>query len=744
MRLSRRTNTIILWITSLGLLLGMVITFTPSLGGGLSNLGQSGSQDGAAALLVNGEPISELDLARLRQQNHALSAIQTGQAATDIELMLLDSLIDQEVLRQAAASVRVSGGDVSREVNQFREQQGVDGRRNDDAYLRVIGNAGYDDQGFRDLLRGNLRLQRFQDGLIEGVEVTDAEAEAFYELNEARYRSEERVLARMIVVDDEALASELREQIEGGESFAEIASESSLERADRAGALGAPAGSTEPQPVGRAALPTAVANAAFAAGDGGLTEVVEVAGRYYLVEVDEVRSAEVRPFAEVVEQVREDALGVKQQQVVQEEIARLRDAAVVTVPEESFTVYDDAPVALVGDVEILSSDLVRATYSNPQIAQALNPQTAELVVELFKPNFLQQLIDLELAYQGAEELDVSFLGTREQVAQNALAYVTRDAEASDEEIAAAYEENLSRYTVPPSADATQVSFDSVDAAITFRTALLDGTLIDEAAEAAGGTIEELGVVGPGVLTEPLLDTVLFGTDGFEPLPESDREVSDVLVLTIEPETDPAETSHGQDASTDGDGPDDAPDAAPAVDDDGENSEDADADGAAGSDGDEASSDDSGTDAEDADGSEDADAATDGPDEALAVEIPLEERFVLLIAERTAERTLPLEDVRAQVESTVLAAERTDLRTAWLDELRERIEVEDLLNVFPEPPVDDEVAPADGDEGSNDGAEEGEDATPDDGDGDAPTADESADGDDGEAGPDDETSSDDGN
>ena len=36
MRLSRKTNTIILWVVSIGLLVGMIITFTPSLGG--SNL----------------------------------------------------------------------------------------------------------------------------------------------------------------------------------------------------------------------------------------------------------------------------------------------------------------------------------------------------------------------------------------------------------------------------------------------------------------------------------------------------------------------------------------------------------------------------------------------------------------------------------------------------------------------------------------------------------------------------------
>lgn len=707
MRLSRRTNTIILWVISLGLLLGMIITFTPTLGGNLfGNRGANDpSQQGPNALLVNGEPISQLEVTRQRQQNHTFSAIQEGEAAADLDLLVLDALIEQEVLRQAAAPIRVSGGDVRAAVNDFREAQGVAGSRNDDAYLRLIGSIGLDDQGFRAVIADQLRQQRFQEGIIEAVEVSDAEVEAFYALNEQRYQSEERILARMIVVDDEELAAELRERAEAGEDFAALATEHSLERADRSGALGAPAGSSDPQPVGRAALPVSVSSAAFALRGPGLTEVIENAGRYYLVSVEELRGSTTRPFAEVQNQVRQDALAAKQQQVLEAEIERLREQAVVTVPEESLTVYNDEPVARVGDVEITASELVRATYTNQQIQQALSPQNALLITEFFKPTFLDNLIDLELAYQGAQELDATFIGSRDQVAQAALAYVTRDAEASEEAIDSYYQENLALYTVPASAEVTEASFGDAESAAAFRSAVLAGADPEGAAEAVGGVVEDLGTVGPGVLAEGVLDAALFATEAFEPLPDSDLEISDVLVILppeIEPADAPAEEIPAEDTPAEDTPAEDTPvedtpaEDAPVAD---TPTDDTQEDTPAGDTGDPADSPE--TDGAAADPGEDGAAATDegtategaAAEDAAAdpAEAVAEERYVVLIAQRTPERIRPLDEVRAEVERAVLAAERTELRNAWLDDLRERIPVENLLAAVEEP----------GDEGTGD-------------------------------------------
>jgi parvulin-like peptidyl-prolyl isomerase len=606
MKLSRRANTIILWVVSIGLLLGMVITFTPTMGLGVGGTGDTS----AVALTVNGEPIRELAVAQTRS-NPLFVAVTEGEVGEDLELLLVDSLIRQEVVRQDAARQRVTDGDVRNAVDEFRVSRGVDGRANDSAYLNLIGNSGFNDQTFRDYLREQLRQQAWEDAIVGDVEVTEDEVRAYFDGNRDAYLSEERIVARHIVTETLEAAAEARQRVLDGEDAGAVARETSVERADRDGALGAAAGETEPRPVGRPALPTVVATEAFALRGPGVTEVVESDGRFHVVVVEEYLAAAPRPFDEVADVVREDALAAKQTGVLERAIEDLVDAARVEFPASSTLSFDDEPVARVGDVEILRSDLVRATYTNPQIQQALSPDSAILITAFFKPAILGQLVDQELALQGADELGPPFVGPRSLVAQSALAYVARDAEVDEEAVVAYYEQNQAQFTVPASAVVARVDLESIEAAATYRSRLLEGADYLEAAGELGAGVEELGTVRPGQL-EGILDATLFGTDAFEDLPDSPWQVSDVLALVDEVEVLPE-----------------------AV-------------------------------------------ATEGETEEVDPVTATVERYVVLVAERTPEVVRPLDEVRAQVEATVLAQERAALREAWLAELRERIDVEDSL------------------------------------------------------------------
>jgi parvulin-like peptidyl-prolyl isomerase len=523
MRLSKRTNTIILWVISIGLLVGMIITFTPSLG-----LGGHSAAEGRPALFVNGEAISELEVARTRQ-NPLFSSVREGQVGEDLDLLLIDQLIRQKVFEQAAAKTRVSGREVRQEVQDFRESQGVAGRRNDRAYVQLIGQSGFDDQSFREYVESTLRAQKYEESLAEDLEVSQAEVETYYLANSERYRSEDRIRARMIVVDDVELANELRRMIQDGQSFAAVAAEHSLDRAEQQGALGAPRGSTEPQPVGRSALPTAVANAAFGLRRPGLTAVIESSERAYLVQVEEYLPSEPRPLAEVGDEVSSDALAAKRAGVVQGHVEELKGRADVRIPEGSELQYDDYVVARVGDQEIKASELVLATYSNQQIQQNLSPQLAPLIVEFFKPTILENMIERELAFVGSAGLDAEFVGTEAQVAQQALAYVSRDATVDEAAIEEYYEANSASFSVPAQAEVTRVDFPSQESAETYRNALLGGAEVEAAAQETGGTVADLGTVGEGELEEAL-DRALFATDAFEALPDGESDVSDVLVL----------------------------------------------------------------------------------------------------------------------------------------------------------------------------------------------------------------------
>jgi len=632
MKLSRRANTIILWLVSIGLLAGMVITFTPSLGLGFGGANQAG----AAALQVNGEPVRELTVAQARS-NPLFLSVTEGEVGEDLELLLVDALIRQEVVRQESARQRVSDADVRRAVDEFRTTRGIAGRANDTAYLDLLARSGFTDETFRVYLRQQLQEEAWEATVTDGVEVSDDEVRAYFEGNRDRYVSEERIEARHIVTEDRDTADVARARLEAGESAAVVARELSVERADRDGALGAAAGETEPRPVGRPALPTQVATAAFGLGGPGVTDVIESDDRFHVVVVEAYLPVAPRPFDEVAAAVRDDALAAKQSGVLEAEIERLVDAARVEIPEASTLRFDDEPVAVVGDVEIMATDLVRATYTNPQIQQALSPDTAFIITAFFKPSVLAQLVDQELALQGLAALETPFVGPRSVVAQSALNYVARDAEFTEDDVVAYYEQNQATFTVPASAEVRQVEADTLEVAAAFRDALVRDGDVAEAAEESGAEVVDLGLVVPGQL-EGLLDLTLFGTDAFEPLPEEPWQVSDILVVTDEvpllPESldvDPA--AEGAEAE--------------------EPVAEAEAGGPA--------------------------AEAEGSDTEVAEPLTrMVDRYVILVADRRPERVRPLAEVRGQIEATVLAEARADLREAWVEGLRETIEVELLL------------------------------------------------------------------
>lgn len=641
MNLSQRNRNIILWTVAIGLLISMVISFTPgTLFGGAS---QQEAQQGPVVLNVNGQPIRALEVARL-EQNPPFNAVQEGPAAEDLELVLVDQLVTQTLLQQAAADQNVSSADVRARVNEFREEQGVAGSRNDRAYLNLIAGAGYTDESFRELIRQQIQQERYLESLTGEVTVSDEEAEIYFAANQDLYQSEPRITARSIVVDDEEEALLLYAQALAGEDFAALARENSTERAEQGGALGAAEGESTPQPVTRVALPTAVADAAFALQGPGLTTPIEAGGAYHIVQVEAFEPAGPRPLDEVRDEVRRDVRELKETAAQEAALQELRENAEITVPETSTYSYDNPVVARVGDETIEAAELNRNTYLNPQIQQLLNPEFADIIASSIKPSVLDQLIDEELAYQGAQTLDVNFVGPRAAVAQSALGYVSRDVTVTDEQLQSYYEENEARFTEDPSAVTTRVNFADRESASNFRGALLSSeTLSDEAialaAEAAGGTVADLGTVTPGTL-DAAIDEALFNfDDGMTALGESELEISEVLRVTV-----PAAAPMTGGAMTGG----------------------AMTGGAA------------------ADGAVSDSTVTDSPltggamTGGAGVAPQDEEQFVVLIAARTPPRVRPLNEVRAVVEHAVTQEQQAEAQQEWLDEQRSAFPVENLL------------------------------------------------------------------
>lgn len=627
----RRTNTIILLIITAGLLISMLIAFVPGIGA-LFNGGSQAQGNNGPALVVNGQSLSQLDVARTLQ-NQVLTSLPEGQAHDDVQLLLLHNLVENAVLQQAAADVKVSGGDVRKAVDAFRQQQGV--AKDDQAYRQLLSNAGFTDASFRKYEKEQLKVQKYLQNLSKDVTVTDDEVKSYFDTHREAYMSDAQIKAREIVVKDQTKADALYAQIVAGTDFAQLAKKNSTERADNAGALGAAKGSTEPVAVGHAALPTEVANAAFGLKGPGLTGVISAGGLYYIVKVEDYLPPQQQSMDEVKDKVKADALKAKQDGVTQQKVQALIDGAKVTAPPESQYSYSNPVVAKVGDINLTAAQLDQATYLNPQIQRFLNPQNAAIITSFFKPTILNQMIEQALAFEGAKDLGPSFFGTRADVAQAALSYVSRDAKASDADIQDYYKKNQGGFKVPAQAVAVRVNFTTKESAAAFRQALLQGQSVADASKAHKGTVVNLGTVHPGDQPSEI-DNVLFGSKAFTPLPGAGkRGISDTLVISTPVKDGNGAASGGASGGVSGG----------AV-----------SGGTSGS------------------------AASGGSSGASGgAQAKTKDTYVVLLATVTPETVRPLKQVHAQVEQAVLAGKRQDLQSAWLKKLKSKIKVENLLS-----------------------------------------------------------------
>ncbi len=499
MKISKKAINIIFGILAAAFALGTIFLFTPK---------GNPQQNGRVILYVNGKPIYELELMRKAQTNPLFTLNPTGALRPLIDTYFLEQVITLEALDQDASRIRVSSSEVKQQVDQLRQRLGATDRQ---AYDRFLQSIGYTDSQLRDEIRTQIRIQKRIDEIRKKVKLTDEEARFYYELHKAKYAAEDRVKARQIVLDDKAKAEEVYKKLLGGADFAALARQYSKVGAEQGGAVGAEPGSSEPGPVTRLVFPTPVAEAVFSLTNGGLTQIIEAGGRYYIVKVEEYLPGGDRPYEEVADQVKEDALQVKQAGVVDNYIREVRKRAVVKFGEGDLPYeYKNPVVAKVGDQEIKLADVSQVVFADQQVGSLIQQGLGDLAVQFFYPTVTDQLITQDLLVQQAKASGKPFIGTPAQIAQDVQLWKTKDATITPEEVKKYYQENIERFTIPASATVETVSFNDKETAEKFREKLIAGDPLTELAKGLGGKVDDLGTVNPGKLP-PLVDQLVFAS-----------------------------------------------------------------------------------------------------------------------------------------------------------------------------------------------------------------------------------------
>ncbi len=127
---------------------------------------------------------------------------------------------------------------------------------------------------------------------MKDVKVTDEEARAYYDANPNKFKKEETVQARHILVDNEEKCNEILNSIVNGViSFEEAArQESTCPSGQKGGDLGE---------FGHGQMVKEFDEAAFAAEPGKVVGPVKTQFGYHLIRVDKKSEAEVQPFEAV-------------------------------------------------------------------------------------------------------------------------------------------------------------------------------------------------------------------------------------------------------------------------------------------------------------------------------------------------------------------------------------------------------------------------------------------------------------
>lgn len=520
--INRRAIAVIFGVLALAFVVGSILLFTPQ--------GQRSTQD-KVELTVNGRPVYELELARAQQNDPILSTNPQGLLKKLADIHFGDRLIVTTALLQETARIRVSSGELKKELDAIKERFGLQKKEDYDRFLTQVG---YTDTQLRRELRDQIRINKRIEEIQKKAEPTEEEMRLYFELGRERYKNEERVQARQIVVDDKATADKIYAEVTAaGADFAAIAKANSKLNAEQGGALGAQAGQSEPGPVTRVVFPNAVADVVFRLRDGQISKPIEAGGRFYIVKVEKYLPAGDVSFEEAKDRVKEDAKRIKGQGALEAYLEELRAKASVKFAEGATLQFENPVVAKVNDAEIKLSEVTLSVFGNPQVPQLVQQGLGELAVQFFMPQTLEQLIEREVVYQAAQKLGQPFFGSKTDVVNQAQQWKTREITVTDAEVRRYYDANLANFTIPASAKVQAVNFKKEDKAKAdaFRAAALKGGKLEDLARANNGTVQDFGVVNPGTMP-PVPNRLVFLTRGTFPKGPL-GEVSEVVKLENE-------------------------------------------------------------------------------------------------------------------------------------------------------------------------------------------------------------------
>ncbi len=275
----------------------------------------------------DGGEVTEGEVREAVERSNAILAAQTGGSAPELEpgspqfeaakrqvvpqLLILN--LSEAYARENG--IRVSESEVQEEVDQAMEelarQAEAIGRGGvpEELFQEALDQLGYTESSFRQEARRSVLVRKVQEDALGDIGPTQEEIEDAYEENRSTLFTipEQRCIRHILFSpDEEEEAEQVKDQLENGGDFGELARENSQDPGSRenGGGLGC-------RPRGSGFVPE-FDEAAFEAREGDIVGPIETAFGLHLIEITEVRPEKEETLEEATPEI-EDRLSQQRQ-----------------------------------------------------------------------------------------------------------------------------------------------------------------------------------------------------------------------------------------------------------------------------------------------------------------------------------------------------------------------------------------------------------------------------------------------
>ncbi len=308
-------------------LAGAALFFLPS--------GPAGAQEvlNGIAAVVNSEVITfgevrELVAPKEKQARDTLKGEALVEKVKEIRLAAINDLIDRSLIIQEFKSKGFTIPEYfidERVTTIIREEFGNDRQ----AFLRTLAAQGFTLDKFREFERDKVIVQEMRRQAIKGVTaVSDTNVAQFYKEHMEEYSSAEEIKLRMITIrgntennSGRKMIEEIRSKIVEGAEFGDLARMYSQDSNQEA--------SGDWGWIDKKKLNESLTKVAFSLKAGEVSQVIELAGSYYLLFCEAKKQATVKPLKEVRGDIEKALLQTERQKQQQDWLLKLRRKAFI-------------------------------------------------------------------------------------------------------------------------------------------------------------------------------------------------------------------------------------------------------------------------------------------------------------------------------------------------------------------------------------------------------------------------------